>query len=399
MSLKFHQFSTDKLQEQLKSAQLKESVCWTMLDDIDAEVEHELVIASERDEMVAFLQEVCERDDMQFSVDTFALAVGLLDKCLASFKVKSKYLECVAVACLYIACKVREEDERISVTAEFLQDCDCRCSIAELLRMERMILKKFDWCIDDSNAADFLYLYHGLLINKWQHREQQDQMMIAEPMRWSAPFESGVSKQTSVNEVRKFYAPVCLDFLHMLEHQLKQCLCTSELTSAYRPHMLAFVLLQAYCDRIDPLNELGVRELCQQVRRIHVKESDRELSECQHQVLYHLSMLEKTNSLLDRFLREHSLFDRSRSRAYRTSQAVQPMQRPGLYSQLSVITEEEEEEEECVPSQLRIIAEEEAYPQQPIVLSKMGFQATYANVLRVSNTSRKGDLQVVEHEC
>jgi hypothetical protein len=172
--LKLHQFSIDKLLFQLKASLLKENTYWAnrKFDNKDNNEEDGFVTTNERDEMVAYLQEVCERDDMLLNLETVALSVTLLDRFLDSFKVKSKYLECAAVACLYIACKVREEDENISITSEFLIDCDCRCSIAELLRMEQMILKKFDWSVDDVTSADFLYMYYAIMINKWNEKQQ-----------------------------------------------------------------------------------------------------------------------------------------------------------------------------------------------------------------------------------
>ena len=72
---------------------------------------------------------MCERTDMAFSMETFSLTVTLIDRFLASYKVKSKYLECLAVSCLYIAAKVREEDDKISITSEFLYDCNSKVCI------------------------------------------------------------------------------------------------------------------------------------------------------------------------------------------------------------------------------------------------------------------------------
>lgn len=105
---------------------------------------------------------------MMLGVETFSLFANLLDRFLSSYKVKTKYLECLAVACLYIACKVKEEDESISISSEFLAECECKCSINELLRMEQTILVKFEWNINDTTAIDFIYIYHALLINQYK---------------------------------------------------------------------------------------------------------------------------------------------------------------------------------------------------------------------------------------
>jgi hypothetical protein len=67
-------------------------------------------------------------------------------------------LECLAVGCLYIAAKCKEEDDTISITPEFVIDCNANCSSSELLRMERLILEKFDWFVDFVTAVDFLQI-------------------------------------------------------------------------------------------------------------------------------------------------------------------------------------------------------------------------------------------------
>jgi hypothetical protein len=67
-------------------------------------------------------------------------------------------LECLAVGCLYIAAKCKEEDDTIPITPEFVIDCNASCSANELLRMERLILEKFDWFADFVTSVDFLQL-------------------------------------------------------------------------------------------------------------------------------------------------------------------------------------------------------------------------------------------------
>ncbi len=64
----------------------------------------------------------------------------------------------MAVGCLYIAAKCKEEDDTIPITPEFVIDCNASCSANELLRMERLILEKFDWFADFVTSVDFLQL-------------------------------------------------------------------------------------------------------------------------------------------------------------------------------------------------------------------------------------------------
>jgi hypothetical protein len=64
----------------------------------------------------------------------------------------------LAVGCLYIAAKCKEEDDTIPITPEFVIDCNASCSANELLRMERLILEKFDWFADFVTSVDFLQI-------------------------------------------------------------------------------------------------------------------------------------------------------------------------------------------------------------------------------------------------
>lgn len=123
---------------------------------------------------------------MHFSLETYALSVELLDRFLATLKVfdhrrttnsllivivfdwwkpkvRPKFLECLVVGCLYLASKCKEEDEKISITPEFVIDCDSKCSSNELLRMEKLILDKFHWFIDFVTPIDFLQLVKSIL--------------------------------------------------------------------------------------------------------------------------------------------------------------------------------------------------------------------------------------------
>jgi len=99
---------------------------------------------------------------------------------LATLKVHPKFLECVAVGCLYIAAKCKEEDDTIPITPEFVIDCNASCSANELLRMERLILDKFDWFADHVTSVDFLQTYFALLLKMvgGQQQSQKDEIMI-----------------------------------------------------------------------------------------------------------------------------------------------------------------------------------------------------------------------------
>lgn len=201
---------------------------------------------------------------MSLSIETFSLFVKLLDRFLSAYKVKSKYLECLAVACLYIACKVKEEDDNISITSEFLVDCECKCSIGELLRMEQTILSKFEWNVNDTTAIDFVYIYHSLLVNEFKRASSSREGGIENNNNNKAVPNNKWKDATNrkhfraANEVEhkfgsggggEYVPPADLDFLHRVEYRLKQCLCVSELAESYRPQLMAFSLLSLEIDR------------------------------------------------------------------------------------------------------------------------------------------------------
>jgi hypothetical protein len=129
------------------------------------------VNSSQRNHASSWLRKIAA--SMHFGIDTYALSVDLLDRFLATLKVHPKFLECLAVGCLYIAAKCKEEDDTISITPEFVIDCNANCSANELLRMERLILEKFDWFVDFTTPVDFLQIYFALLLLKVDNQEEE----------------------------------------------------------------------------------------------------------------------------------------------------------------------------------------------------------------------------------
>lgn len=140
----------------------KEQRTWK--DRIFNQMRLDEVNSSQRNHASVWLRKVAV--SMHFGIDTYALSVDLLDRFLATLKVRPKFLECLAVGCLYIAAKCKEEDDTIPITPEFVIDCNASCSANELLRMERLILEKFDWFADFVTSVDFLQIYFSLLLLK-----------------------------------------------------------------------------------------------------------------------------------------------------------------------------------------------------------------------------------------
>ncbi|XP_015284648.1 PREDICTED: cyclin-I2 [Gekko japonicus] len=105
----------------------------------------------------------------QFCSGTFALAASILNRLLASVKAQLKYLQCIAIACLVVAAKINEEDEVIPSVKKLAVQSGCKCSPAEILRMERIVLDKLHWDLYTATSVDFLNIFHAMVISKWAH--------------------------------------------------------------------------------------------------------------------------------------------------------------------------------------------------------------------------------------
>lgn len=347
---KLNKYSGEKLFDLLKETCSKESFYWMQRrspsppspDDYE-----EYVKASERDEIVSYILEICDREDMSLGIETFSLCVSLLDRFLCNFNVKSKYLECLAISCLYIACKVKEEDENISVTSEFLMDCDCKYSIAELIRMEQMILKKFEWSVNDTTAIDFLYIFYALLVNQHESVALEQSGMASV---WSS--------LTSQQPIFGLYAasmsppPADLDFMHTLEYQLKQCLCVNELTTTYKPHILAYSLLSVQLEKSfeimdnspnPAVNKRAIKDSLNKTMdtiMANCKLSYETLDKCREHVKHHLASMKNMKNLFDNYFNEYMIANRLKN--YKPSALFIP-QLSAICTQLTAIKEEEEE--------------------------------------------------------
>ena len=72
------------------------------------------------------------------------------------WQVQIKYLKCVALSCLLIACKITEEDECVPHISDFVTQTSANCSTDDLVRMERLILNKLEWNVNLATPLHFL---------------------------------------------------------------------------------------------------------------------------------------------------------------------------------------------------------------------------------------------------
>lgn len=121
------------------------------------------IVPALRDKVVRWLWLL--NQDFEYLPETFALAVNILDRLLSLVKVKSKYLKCIAVTSYFLAIKLLEEDENIQPLKELVRVSDCGCSESDVLRMERVIVTKLNWDLQNPTALTFLQLFHSLVFS------------------------------------------------------------------------------------------------------------------------------------------------------------------------------------------------------------------------------------------
>jgi hypothetical protein len=341
-----------------------------VLDTSFPNANDDFVKTNERDEMVIYLLELCEREDVAFSLDTYALSVSLLDRFLANFKVKSKYLECSALACLYVASKVKEENEKILSARLFLEACNCKLSIAELLRMELMILSKFEWNINDVTVVDFIYVYHALLVNKYN----QLKLLLGDDVanengqrsRWQQMLSFNTSTATTTMGKFSAYPPRDLDFLHLIEMKAKKCLCVNELTINFKPHVLAFSLIalqteKEFCHIEDNSIRNAMIDMVKVTLFKHLKLDIETIVTCKEQINNCLISMEYMSVFFDRYYLNMAF------KSHRMATTAPLLS--AINSQLSVI----EEEDECEGDETR-----------------MEEKTSYADVLKKRKLSENG---------
>lgn len=118
----------------------------------------------QRDEMIEWMLELNYK--FHFSPETFVHSVCILDRFLMAVKARPKYLQCIAFSSFFLAAKLKEEDEAVPATVDLVRDSECDCTVAEVLRMERVILDKLKWDINSVTSLQFLQIFHAILVTQ-----------------------------------------------------------------------------------------------------------------------------------------------------------------------------------------------------------------------------------------
>ncbi|KAI4873902.1 hypothetical protein NFI96_026155 [Prochilodus magdalenae] len=170
-----------------------------------------------------------------YSTQTFVLAVNLLDRFLALMKVQPKHLACISIGCLHIAAKVVEAECDVSSTHELIRIGQCKFTVSDLSRMEKIISEKLNFQFKAVTALTFLHLYHAIALSHTSHRKE-------------------------------------ILNLDKLEAQLKACLCRIVFSKA-KPSVLALSLLM---QEIEALQCADLLEIAKRIQR-HLRISEPEL--------------------------------------------------------------------------------------------------------------------------
>ncbi|XP_056146552.1 cyclin-G2 [Lampris incognitus] len=170
-----------------------------------------------------------------YSTQTFVLAVNLLDRFLAMMRIQPKHLSCVSLSCLHMAAKVTEEECDLSSTDELIRIGQCKFTVSDLSRMEKIIAEKLNFKSKAITALTFLHLYHQIALSHSTDR-----------------------KETLT--------------LDKLEAQLKACLCRISFSKA-KPSVLALSLLR---QEIEAVQSGEMLEFAHHIQR-HLKIADGEL--------------------------------------------------------------------------------------------------------------------------
>lgn len=92
-------------------------------------------------------------------------ATAIVLKCSFSPpQVKPKHLSCIGVCCFQLAARVVEEECNIPSLHDVIRISQCKCTVSDLKRMEKIISEKLHFDFKATTALTFLHLYHTIVL-------------------------------------------------------------------------------------------------------------------------------------------------------------------------------------------------------------------------------------------
>lgn len=231
-----HRLSSERLLDVLEEWTKKEPYFYPNIYGVlvksGNEIGHEL-----RDRTVRWLWHL--NQDLEFHPETLSLAINILDRFLALVKTRAKYVQCIAIACYYLAIKTMEEDEEIPTLVELVDTSDCGCSSMDIIRMERIILSKLEWNLLGPTSFSFLHLFHGVVFS----------CLLPKQSRHSSSAQH----------------------LHKLIEKLEDCMCNYKFTQ-FKGSVLAMSLLSLELEKMLPWDWLMTTIRLQQLTQVNQTE-------------------------------------------------------------------------------------------------------------------------------
>ncbi|GCB67528.1 cyclin-I-like [Scyliorhinus torazame] len=151
----------------LDDALSKEARLWKVPLFNTSGIQGATITPKQRENVVLWLRDLCSK--FGYYPETFFLAVSILDRLLATVKAQPKYLRCIAISSLFIAAKINEEDEVTLLVKDLAAKSASGCSSREVLRMEKIILDKLQWDLYTATPADFVNIFHAMVMSSRPH--------------------------------------------------------------------------------------------------------------------------------------------------------------------------------------------------------------------------------------
>lgn len=79
-------------------------------------------------------------------------------------------MACISISCLHIAAKVEEAECNVASTRELIRIGQCKFTVSDLGRMEKIISEKLNFQFKAVTALTFLRLYHTIALSHTSHR-------------------------------------------------------------------------------------------------------------------------------------------------------------------------------------------------------------------------------------